>query len=468
MAAVSDDKRELFEKTPIPKALATLAVPTIISQMVNVIYNMVDTFFIGRTGNSFMMAATTITLTIMIFNVSFANLFGVGGGSLISRLMGQKRDAEARTVSAFSFYGVIIVSLVYSLLIWIFMDKILIFMGASVDTIEYARQYARYVIVIGCVFNTTSQAMAFLLRNTGHAKEASFGLSGGGILNMFLDPLFMFVILPKGLEVTGAALATLLSNMCAFTYLLIQLIRASKTSPLSISFAEAKEISGENARRVFAVGIPSAILIAMFDAANVCANKIAASHSDQVLAGLGIVMKIERIPNGINIGISQGMLPLVAYNFASGNHERMQQAIRFSRRVGFLISGICIVLLELAAKPVANFFLSTRAGADVSSALLTVAIATRMLRIRCLASPFQFINYSCSYNMQAMGNGRGTLIHAFIREVVFYIPFMFILNKFFGAYGLAAALPVGEACGAVAALLLVRYTIKRAREKQKL
>ena len=179
MAAVSDDKRELFEKTPIPKALATLAVPTIISQMVNVIYNMVDTFFIGRTGNSFMMAATTITLTIMIFNVSFANLFGVGGGSLISRLMGQKRDAEARTVSAFSFYGVIIVSLVYSLLIWIFMDKILIFMGASVDTIEYARQYARYVIVIGCVFNTTSQAMAFLLRNTGHAKEASFGLSGG-------------------------------------------------------------------------------------------------------------------------------------------------------------------------------------------------------------------------------------------------------------------------------------------------
>ena len=463
--AVSNEKRVLFENTPIPKALATLAIPTIISQMINVIYNMVDAFFIGRTGNSYMMAATTITLTIMIFNVAFANLFGVGGGSLISRLMGQRRDEEAKTVSAFSFYGVIVVSLVYSFLIWLFMDHILYFMGASADTIDYARQYVRYVIVIGCAFNTTSQAMAFLLRNTGYAKQASFGLSGGGILNMFLDPLFMFVILPKGLEVTGAAVATLISNVCSFTYLLTQMIKASKTAPLSISPAQAGKISRSNMKNVFSVGIPSALLLAMFDLANICANKIASSHSDLVLAGLGIVMKIERIPNGINIGISQGLLPLVAYNFASGNHERMQEAIRYSRKVGFIVSGICIVLLEIAARPVTNFFLSTRVG-DTASALVTVALAARFLRIRCLASPFQFINYSSSYNMQGMGNGRGTLIHAFVRELVFYIPYMFLLDKLFGENGLAAALPVGEACGAVAALLLVRYTIKKAQEKR--
>ena len=465
MAAALGDKRELFEKTPIPKALAALAVPTIISQMINVIYNMADSFFIGRTGNSYMMAATSITLTIMIFNVSFANLFGVGGGSLISRLMGQKKDDEARTVSAFSFYGVIAISLIYSLLIGLFMDPVLKFLGASPDTIDFARQYARYVIVIGVVFNTTSQAMAFLLRNTGYAKQASLGLSGGGILNMFLDPLFMFVILPKGLEVTGAAIATLISNICSFIYLLTQVIRASKTSPLSISPLQARKISKQNVKKIFEVGIPSALMIAMFDVANVCANKLAAGHSDQVLAGLGIVMKIERIPNGINIGICQGLLPLVAYNFASGNHERMQEAINYSRKVGFIISGICIVLLELAARPVTNFFLSTRAG-DTATALLTVAIASRFLRIRCLASPFQFINYSCSYNMQAMGNGRGTLIHAFIRELVFYIPYMFLLDKIFGENGLASALPVGEACGAVAAMLLVRHTIKKAQEKR--
>ena len=462
MAKTVQNKRDIFESMPVPKAIATLAIPTIISQMISVIYNMVDAFYIGRTGNSFMMAATTVSLTIMLLCISFSNLFGVGGGSLIARLMGEKKDAEAKYVSSFSVYGAATIAIIYSALIGIFLNPVLYFLGASDQTIIYARQYTFYVVVIGCVFSTLSLTLAFLLRNTGYSSRASIGMSGGGILNMVLDPLFMFVILPKGQEVMGAAIATLISNVCSCIYLLYEVQKASKHSPLSLKLSDARRISKSNMKKLFSVGIPSAILTGLFDVANVVCNVLASAHSDFVLAGIGIVMKIERIPNAINIGLCQGMLPIVAYNFAARNKARMNETIRFTRICGLSISLVCVLLLEIFARPVSSFFLSTRAG-DVQTALETVAYATAILRIRCLASPVQFLNYSSSYGIQAMGNGRATMIHAFFRELVFYMPFMYILDKLFGVNGLAAALPVGEACGAIVALFLMHRTIKNAK-----
>ena len=465
MAKVPADKQAIFESMPIPKALATLAIPTIISQMISVIYNMVDAFYIGRTGNPYMMAATNLSMPIMLLNIAFSNLFGVGGGSLIARLMGEKNTAQAKSVSAFSAYGAGVIAIVYSALIGLFLDPVLRFLGASDQTIPFARQYTLYVVVIGCIFSTLSMSLAFLLRNTGYSTQASIGLSGGGILNMVLDPLFMFVILPRGLEVTGAAVATLLSNICSCAYLVYAVLKASKAAPLSLSPKDAKSISKSNVKKIFSVGIPSAILTGLFDIANACVNMIASAHSDLVLAAFGIIMKVERIPNAFNVGIAQAMLPIVAFNFASGNHERMKKTINFARICGLTVSAISIIMLEIFAKPVTNLFLSTTKG-DPSVAITTVAYAAAFLRVRCLASSVQFLNYSSSYSMQAMGNGAGTMIHAIFRELVFYIPFMFILDKIFGEMGLAAALPAGEACGAVVALILLSRTIKKAGLKE--
>ena len=460
MAAVDQNKKELFESMPIPKALATLAVPTIISQMISVIYNMVDTFYIGRTGNPYMLAATSLSLTVMLLNISFSNLFGIGGGSLMARLMGQQRLEEARYVCAFSAYGAGAIAIIYSVLVGVFLHPLLRFLGASDDTIGFASQYTFYVVVIGCIFSTLSMTLAFLLRNTGYSGKASIGLSGGGILNMVLDPLFMFVILPRGMEVTGAAVATLISNVCACMYLLIAVKKASSTAPLSLKPSDALKITKQNRKNLFSVGVPSAILTGLFDIANVIMNILAAAHGDLTLAAIGIVMKIDRIPNGVNVGLSQGMLPLVAYNYASGDHDRMRRVIRFTRICGITVSLVCILLLEIFAKPVTHLFLSTSAGAE--AAVATVALAAAFLRIRCVASPFAFLNYSSSYCMQAMGNGLGTMIHAICRQVAFYIPFMYILDKFFGEYGLPAALPAGEVLGAIVALILVHITTKKA------
>ena len=454
------NKRELFETMPVSKALLTMAVPTIISQVINLVYNMVDAFFIGRTGNSYMMAATTLTLTLTMMNAALSNLFGIGGGSLYARLMGSYRQEEAGRVSAFSFYGSIGIALLYSTLIGCFMHPVLRFLGASDETITFASQYTGIVIVIGTLPTLLSLVLAHILRNAGFADKASLGLSLGGILNIALDPLFMFVLLPPGYEVTGAALATLLSNIVSCAYLLYSFRRASSGEPLSMRPKDARAIDRSSIRQLFSVGVPSAILTGLFDLANVFVNILASAHSDQVLAAMGIVMKVERLPNAVNIGICQGMLPIVAYNYSAGNQERMKKTIQTARVAGLTISFCCILLFELFAGPVTRFFMSTsNSGAEL--ALVTVGFAAVFLRIRCIASPFQFLNYHSSFCMQAMGNGKGTMLHAFVRELVFYIPFMFILDHFFGERGLASALVAGEACGAVFAIWLVTRTIRR-------
>ncbi|MBR2742860.1 MAG: MATE family efflux transporter [Clostridia bacterium] len=454
MKKTSVSKQELFAKTPVPKALFTMAIPTIISQVIYLVYNIVDTFFIGRTGNSYMIAATTVTLTMLMMSVALSNLFGIGGGSQVARLMGKGDIVRARKVSAFAVYGAIAIALTYSLLILAFMDPILTFLGASDATIEYSRSYALIVIVIGGVPGILSLTLAHLLRNAGFSAQASIGFSAGSILNVALDPLFMFVLLPKGQEVTGAALATAISGVISCAYLLAAYVKAGREAPLGLSLKGALTLEREQINAVFAVGVPSAILTGLFDLANICVNILSAAHNDFVLAGMGIVMKVERIPNAINIGLCQGMLPIVAYNYASGDHERMRDVIKTARKTGLIVSFICIAFFEIFAEPSSQLFLSTSAG-DVESAVFTVSLATLFLRIRCIASPVQFLNYHTSFCMQAMGNGKYTMLHAFVRELVFYIPFMFILDGLFGEAGLASALPVGEACGAAFALYLL-------------
>ena len=467
-------KTELFESVPVPRALAALGIPTIISQLINLIYNMVDAFFIGRTGNSYMMAATTVTLTLTMMNVAFSNLFGVGGGSLIARLMGIRREEDAKQVSAYSIRGCILLALSYSLLVGLLLKPILRFLGASAATLDYARQYAIIVIVIGSLPAIFSLTVSHLLRNAGYSSQASLGLSLGGVLNMALDPLFMFVILPKGQEVTGAALATLISNLASCTYLFFAFRRAQRTAPLSMDLRRARGLNRGHVRSLYTVGVPSALLTGLFDLASISVNKLAAAHDDLTLAAFGIVMKVERVPNAINIGLCQGMMPIVAYNYASGNHDRMKRTINTARLYGLIISAVSIVLLEIFAKPVTNLFLSTgpkTAGADPAAALQmakdaarTVAYAALFLRIRALASPVQFLNYHTSFCMQAIGDGKATLLHAAVRELGFYIPMMILLDSLFGKNGLAAALPVGELLGALFALWLLHRILHKKRE----
>ncbi|MCR5304871.1 MAG: cation transporter [Lachnospiraceae bacterium] len=454
-------KSYLFEKMPVGQALRSLAVPTIVSQIISLIYSVVDGIFIGQTGDAYKTAAVSLCLTVFLMTISFSNLFGVGGGSLMARLMGQGRGDRAKCVSALSFYGGIGIALLYSLLVGIFMDPLLHFLGASENTVGYARQYLMVVVVAGNLPVILSGIMSHLMRNMGYSRQAAMGLSIGGVLNILLDPLFMFVLLPKGMEVLGAALATLISNCIGFLYLLVIMFKISRTSPLCMDPRELKNLTLGEVKPFFSVGVPSGLLTGLFDIANVVLNILASGHGDLELAAIGIVMKAERLPNAINIGICQGMLPLVAYNYASGDHKRMSSVISYTLKAGLAVSFAAILIFELFADPVCSVFLNTRAGDDAVAAATTVILAGNFMRIRCLASPVQFLNYSTSFSMQAVGYGKGTIVHAVFRELVFYIPMMFVLNRLFGEYGLVSALVVGEGAGAVFAMLLFRHWKKK-------
>ena len=460
MAKITN-KKDIFESLPVPKAIAAMAIPTIISQLVNLLYNLADTIFIGQTGDSIKIASLTVVFTIYMMTVSFSALFGIGGGSLMARLIGAGRDEDSKKVCAYSVYGSIAIALLYSLVIGVFLDPILRLFGASEQSIGYAREYTILVIIIGDVPVILSMALAHLLRNAGFSKQASIGLSGGGILNIILDPLFMFVILPQGREVFGAALATLLSNVVSCAYLLITLQRVSKTAPVSLRFSDARKIEKPEIKELFSVGVPSAILTALYDTANIFLNSIMSSfHGDLALAATGIVVKAERLPNAIGIGLCQGMIPIVAYNYSSGNRERMQKVIKTVRIYGLIIGAASIVLFEIFAGSISRLFMNINAG-DAESAKTTLALATLFLQIRCIGSIPQFLNYHTSFCMQAVGDGRDTLLHAVVRELVFYIPFMFLFNALFGKIGLIASLLAGESCGAIFALLLFARWKKR-------
>ncbi len=457
---ISDGKKELFETMPVPKAIAALAVPTVVSQLVNLVYNIVDTFYIGRTGNPSMVAAVTVAFTLFMLTIAFSNLFGVGGGGLVSRLIGKGLHGEAKKISAYSFWGAAAVAAGYSLLVAVFMDPLLYLFGASDDTIVFARQYVWLVVSAGSVPVILSQVTAFLLRNTGYSKQASLGLSGGGILNIILDPLFMFVLMPDGCEVLGAALATLLSNIVSCAFLLIVAVKVSDRAGISIDPREIRGVRRGDLRELYSVGVPSAVLTGLFDAANIVLNILMSAHGDLEVAAVGIVMKAERLPNAINLGICQGMLPIVAYNYSSGSRKRMSDVVKTVRLYGLLIAGVSLVLYELFTEPIIRVFLSTSAG-NVAESLTTIGFAVTFLRFRSLGSPVQFLNYHSSYCMQAMGDGRGTLIHALLREIVFYIPCMILFDRLFGTTGLVLALPIGESFGALAAVFMLRKLVKK-------
>ncbi len=202
------DKTEIFEKMPIPQAVRTMAIPTIISQLIVLIYNMADTFFIGRTKNPLMVAGVSLILPVFNISLSIAGLAGIGGGALISRLLGQKRREEARKVFSFCVYLGALTAALFSLGTLFFMRPLMYALGATEENYDFASTYAFFVIVCGAVPTVLSNTLANLLRSTGESKRVGFGITMGGIINILLDPLFMFVLFPKGMEIAGAGAAT--------------------------------------------------------------------------------------------------------------------------------------------------------------------------------------------------------------------------------------------------------------------
>ena len=419
-------QEEVFRNLPIPAALRVMIVPAVTSQLIVLIYNMADTFYVGQTNNPYMVASTSLILPVFNITLCLAGLAGIGGGALIARLLGEEREDEAKRVSAFSLYLGMVIAAVFSLGMGLFMEPILKLLGANANTYEFARQYAACVIVAGGIPTVLSNVLSNLIRSIGRSREAGFGIILGGVLNITLDPLFMFVLLPDGRQVLGAGIATCLSNCVACVFFLLVLKRMGSTSIITFS-PRVGLARRESILAVFAVGVPSAITTFLFDLDYVIIDKLMVSYHDLALAAIGIVLKVERFPLNVGIGICQGMMPVVAYNYAAKNKQRMEDAIRLSRRLGLIIAGISVVLYELFATQFTRLFISDPQ---------TVEMAAQFLRIRVLATPLMFLSFFTVYLFQAFGKGHISLFLGVTRWLVFNIPMLFLLNALLGMYGI--------------------------------
>lgn len=411
---------------PVSKALIRMSIPTIISQLITLIYNMADTWFIGRAGNPYMVAASSLVLTVFLMAGALGNLFGVGGGSLVVRLLGSRDEVEARRAASWTLTVSAGAAVVFSLACLIFMDPLLRLLGASDQTIGYARQYLLFVVVIGGVANVVNTTMSFMIRNVGYAREAAFGLSMGGVLNIALDPLFMFVILPNGYQVMGAGIATMLSNVASLIYFVLVYRRIRNDSVLEIP-RRLEKIRSTSRKDILSIGVPAALSVFLFDLTNIVINRLSASHGDLELAAIGIVQKVERLPLNIGIGICLGMIPLIGYNYASGNFKRMKAFFTAARIGGLTVAAFSVVLYYVFADRLIGAFINNDE---------TVRLGTEFLRARCFATPFMFLSFNMVNFMQAVNRGRESFALAAIRQIGLNIPILFIMNALFGMTGI--------------------------------
>ncbi len=446
----TDDKTALFATMPVGKALLTMAIPTIVSQLITMIYNLADTFFIGITNDPYKVAAASVVSILFFILTALANLFGVGGGSLMSRLMGEKRNEEALHVGVFSIYGSLAIAVVYSLICLLFTQPLARLLGASDNTIGYAASYLFWAVVVGAVPSTLSMTMSFLIRSAGYSRESGIGLAVGGIANIILDPLFMFVILPEGNEVTGAAIATMLSNVISLLYFLFIYYRLHGKSILSVSPGYI-QIDRSLFMAILAIGLPSALTAMLANITAIIKNNLTSGYGDIELAAYGIVMKADMLPLNIGMGLCQGMMPLVAYNYAARNYSRMKSFTKAAQVSGMIIAGICIVIFEVFAPQIIWLFIKDEA---------TIAFGTNFLRIACLATPFMISNFQKIYCLQAMGKGTESLILGIFRQGLFAVPIICLMNHFFRLYGVVSAQLISDGITFIFATLIYRHVYR--------
>ena len=430
----------------VPQAVRTMVVPSVLSQLIVLIYNLADTYYVGQTNNPYMVAG--VSLILPLFNVSLAigSLFGAGGGALLPKLLALERREEASRVAAYCIRLAIGFAALFSLLMLLFMRPMLNLLGAGANTYAHSRTYVLLVLVAGGIPTILASVLSNLLRSLSLSREAGIGVALGGALNLVLDPLFMFVLLPPGNEVLGVGIATLLSNLISCGYCLFVYIRRQKEIPARF-LAPLPE--PEHRGAVFSVGVPGTVGALLFDLDYIVLNRLSSGYGDTVLAAVGIVLKAERFPQQVGIGLCQGMVPLVAYSYALRDYRRTKEIMICTLKVGLAVAIVSITLYELFPSQIVRFFIE-----DAE----TVFYGTNILRIRSVAAAIMFFCFFVVFVFLGFGNGRAALILAIIRWLGLNIPMLFLFNRLFGLYGLSWAQLISDLLTvAVSYVWLFRY-----------
>ncbi len=447
-------KTELFEQMSIPRAVLTLSVPTVLSSLVMVLYNLADTYFVGMLQDSIQNSAVTLAAPVLLAFNAVNNLFGVGSSSMMSRALGAKDHDMVRRSSAFGFYCALFSGILFSLLATAFRGPLLVRLGADSATAQATLEYMRWTVSCGAAPAILNVVLAYLVRAEGATLHASIGTMSGCALNIVLDPIF---ILPWGLDMgaAGAGLATFLSNCFACLYFFVLLFVRRGRTYVCLRPAMARP-RRELVRGVFGVGVPASIQNLLNVTGMTVLNNFTAAFGPDAIAAMGISYKLNMIPMYVAMGVSQGLMPLVSYNYGSGNVSRLKKAVLFAGKISLSFMVVVSAGYFFASGTLIGMFMKTEA---------VVAYGSRFLRYMCVAQPFLCLDFLAVGVFQACGLGQYALLFAILRKIVLEIPALYILNYFFPPYGLAWAQTVAEVVLAAAAVAILMRLFRRMGEE---
>ena len=424
----NDKKIDIFENYPVYKALITLALPTILGMLVNVFYNMVDTFFVGQTNDPNQVAAVSLTMPIYLVLMSFGSIYGIGGASYISRSLGARNYDKAKQVSSFAFFASVITGFVCMIVFLLFLNNILKLSGASQNTYKFAKDYL-LIVAFGAVFVVCQMSLGQIVRSEGSSKEAMIGMMLGTIINIILDPI---MILYMNMGVAGAALATIIGNASSTLYYIWHI--AKKSSFLSIRLKDFS-LSKDILNNVFSIGFPVFMNNVLISIANILINNFASIYNDNVVAGLGVSQRIFMLVLLVFIGLGQGVQPFIGYNFASKNYKRMNTSIKLSCLFSFVSGIIFLIFAFIFSKELIAIFIKNDEVIEYGSKFLIAAYSVAPI------IGFQFIFIS---TFQALGKALPSLILSVCRQGIAFVPAIYFGTKFFGINGIIWSQPIAD------------------------
>ncbi len=443
--------KELFEEAPVSKAVAVMAIPTIITMLVVVIYNMADTFFIGQTNDAMQVAAVSLATPVFMVFMALGNLFGIGGTSAISRALGEKKLERAKQISAFCAYASLGLGVIMMLLFLFGMDGILHMIGASENTIDYARTYLTYV-AFGGPFIMFSTAFANILRSEGAAKESMIGNMIGTITNIVLDPI---MILGLNWGVAGAAIATVIGNIAASVFFLVYFLRGKSVLTIHPKYFKAGE---RIATSVMAIGIPASLNNILMSVSNIVLNNVLGSYGDTPVAAMGVATKANMLVVLLQIGLCTGIQPLIGYNYGAKNVKRLKKVFFFTGACAVTMGTILTILMVIAREPIIHAFID---DAAVIEAGIEMMIALQ------LSGPVIGIMFLCINTLQGMGKALPSLILTVCRQGLVFVPMILILNAVFGLKGVIYAQAVADFVSILLASTICFVILRKLERSQK-
>ena len=434
-------ENELFEKTKVSKAYMTLALPVVLGMVVSLIYNMVDTFFIARTGNTALIAGVSLGTPIFTLMIALGDIFGVGGSSVISRLFGKKEYEDGRRISVFCFYAAIAVGIAVSIILLAAKQPILGLLGCDETTWQYAGDYYQW-IALGAPFIILQLTPNNLLRTEGFAKASMIGTMLGAVVNIILDPIFIYTL---GMGAAGAAIATVIGNICGDIFYVIFMIK--KCRYLSVDFRKLK-MTGAEVLAVLAIGIPASVTNFMQSIGVTLTNRFLQPYGTDKVAAMGIALKIIMISVLVMVGFAFGGQPLVGYNYGAKNEKRLKNILKFAYLFEMGLGLLFTILMCIFAPQIIKVFMDKP---DI------ITNGAMMLRFQQIGMTFMSVSLISTCVCQAVGNAGGAFVLSISRQGVIYVLALFIMSNVFGYTGVL----VSQACSDVVTALIAAVIMLR-------